>query len=77
MEVLSEAINLVCYIYDAYINDCEELHAAGAGEETAKSVNLLLCDTAYNVRPGASWRTQVMTRSSRMTWTISAIWLKR
>lgn len=49
MEVLSEAINSVYYIYDADIQDLEKLHEVGAGEELAELVDVLLCKPPYNV----------------------------
>lgn len=51
MEVLCEAMNLVCCIYDDSSRDLEDLHGADVGEELAKSVDFLLCNNRYNLRP--------------------------
>lgn len=48
--MLREAINSVCYIYDADFCDLEELHQAGAEEELAKWVYFVLCARTYNVK---------------------------
>lgn len=49
MELLSEAINYVFYIYSADFRDLEELHEAETREEIAMSVDFLLHEPFYNV----------------------------
>lgn len=50
MEVLSDAVNSVFYIYHTVSGDFEKLHEADAGEELTVSVDFLLCDPPYHVR---------------------------
>lgn len=50
VEVLSEPMNSVSYIYGAVFCDLEELYGAVSGEKLAESVDFLLCDPPCNVR---------------------------
>lgn len=50
MEVLSEALILVCYIYDEDLHDIVELHKTGARVVPTEVVNLLQCNHFYEVR---------------------------
>lgn len=49
MEMLTDSMNWVCYIYDAYFWDLKELHEASAGGELVSSVGFLLWNPLYNV----------------------------
>lgn len=49
MGVSSEAVNSVCFTYYADFRALDELQKAGAREEVAESVVVLLCDPPYNV----------------------------
>lgn len=42
-QVLSKAVNSVCYIYVTDFRDLEELHKIVTGEELAKLMGFLLC----------------------------------
>lgn len=50
MGVLDEAIKLVFYVYDADFCNFREQHRASASQESSKILDLLLCDTTYNIR---------------------------
>lgn len=43
-DVLSEALNVACHIYDADFLDRGELHEASTGEEPVDAVHFVLCD---------------------------------
>lgn len=51
MEVISELISPIIYIYEADFHNLEERYNAGAREKQVRLVNILLCDPPYNVRP--------------------------
>lgn len=44
MQLLSDEINSVSFIYDADLRHLEELHSSGAGEDLAESMYFLLCN---------------------------------
>lgn len=50
MEVLSEAKNSVCYIYNTYFHGLEEIYESGAGTEPAMILHFLPCDLPYYMR---------------------------
>lgn len=50
MEVLSEAMNFLCSIYDADYQDLEEPHEGGAREAPMDGKNSQLCKSLYFVR---------------------------
>lgn len=50
IQLLSEAVNSVCYIYDTDFRSNEELHETGIREGVVETVDSLLCDAPYNVR---------------------------
>lgn len=50
MKLLSEAVNSVCYKYDADFRDLEKFLKNGAGEKVTEPFDFLPCDPSYNVR---------------------------
>lgn len=47
MKILSEAMNLGCYIYHVDSRDVKELHEADSAQQLASSVPFLLCGSLY------------------------------
>lgn len=50
MEVLSNAMNSIYYMYDSDFRSIEEVHKADAREDLVVSLHFLLCDPLYNSR---------------------------
>lgn len=50
IEVLSEAMHSVCWLYAADFRGLEKLHKADTGEEPAESVECQLCYAPHNLR---------------------------
>lgn len=50
LQILGEAMNLVCSIYGGTLQDLDDLDEPGAGEELAALANILLCDNSYVIK---------------------------